>query len=136
MRTAGDILIKYDLSQGGATRSSASTAGSPPATCEANGAKPPCWGPVIELSDRGRRGTIDTGIVVDPIPPDAPRNLSVRTFGEASIDLQSSGIFQPGQCVSFRSAYLKSRSSDSFTAAIKDFIAPVPVSITNCAPRR
>ncbi len=56
--------------------------------------------------------------------------LDPRTFGEASIDLAA--IFDPGSCESFGSAYLKSRSSDSFTAAMKDFIAPQPVNISNC----
>ncbi|WP_427383300.1 prealbumin-like fold domain-containing protein [Janibacter sp. G56] len=32
----------------------------------------------------------------------------------------------------FGSAYLKSRSSDSFTAAAKDFIEPIPTGISNC----
>jgi uncharacterized surface anchored protein len=35
-------------------------------------------------------------------------------------------------CKSFGAAYLKSRSSDSFTAALKDFVPPVPVNISNC----
>jgi hypothetical protein len=37
--------------------------------------------------------------------------------------------------VSFGRAYLKSRSSDSFTAAIKDFIAPIPINLSNCSPK-
>jgi len=69
---------------------------------------------------------------VDPIPPDAPRTLSARTFGEAAVNLTDSGIIPAGSCKSFGAAYLKSRASDSFTAAVKDFIAPVPVSISNC----
>jgi hypothetical protein len=75
-----------------------------------------------------------SGTVVDPLAPSAPRTLDVLTFGEGSIDLTASGIFTAGQCTSFGRAYLKSRSSDSFTAAIKDFVAPIPVSITNCQP--
>jgi hypothetical protein len=35
-------------------------------------------------------------------------------------------------CLSFGSAYLKSRSSDSFTAALKDFVPPIAVNISNC----
>ena len=58
----------------------------------------------------------------------------MRSWWEASLDLTGSGIFTAGQCTSFGRAYLKSRSSDSFTAAIKDFVAPIPVSITNCQP--
>jgi len=38
----------------------------------------------------------------------------------------------PNVCRSFGAAYLKSRSSDSFTAALKDFVPPVPVNISNC----
>ena len=34
----------------------------------------------------------------------------------------------------FGKAYLKSRSSDSFTSELKDFIAPIPINITNCTP--
>ena len=53
-----------------------------------------------------------------------------RTFGEASIDLRL--IFQPNTCRSFGSAMIKSRSSDSFTSQLKDFIRPVGISLTNC----
>jgi hypothetical protein len=71
--------------------------------------------------------------VTDPIPnPDL--NLSARTFGEARINLQLSGIFPAGTCTVFGKAYLKSRSSDAFTSEIKDFIAPIPINLTNCAP--
>ena len=53
------------------------------------------------------------------------------TFGEASIDFKAifSGITG---CGSFGSVYLKSRSSNTFTDELKDFIAPQPVTITNC----
>jgi uncharacterized surface anchored protein len=36
------------------------------------------------------------------------------------------------ECVSFGSAYLKSRSSDSFTSALKDFIPPLTLNFDNC----
>src|SRR5215211_1985546 len=52
------------------------------------------------------------------------------TFGEAQVDLRY--IFQPNKCSSLGSAMLKSRSSDSFTSQLKDFVAPVGVNITNC----
>jgi hypothetical protein len=73
--------------------------------------------------------------VSDPIPPNASRSLDALTFGEARVDLQATGIFQPGACQSFGRAYLKSRSSDAFSAEIKDFIAPIPISVSNCQPR-
>src|SRR4029453_5517222 len=54
-----------------------------------------------------------------------------RTFGEASIDFDAL-TGGSGACSSFGSAYLKSRSSDSFTAALKDFIAPATLNLNNC----
>ena len=65
---------------------------------------------------------------------DASAENCKNRFGEAFIDLQQSGIFQTGVCQVFGAAFLKSRSSDSFVAELKDFIAPIPINITNCAP--
>ena len=64
--------------------------------------------------------------------PTGSGNISPRTFGEAQIDFDALAG-GTGNCVSFGSAYLKSRSSDSFTAALKDFIAPEQANLTNCA---
>ncbi|HVK22941.1 MAG TPA: hypothetical protein VM677_16405 [Actinokineospora sp.] len=133
VRTAGDVLIKYDLSQGGANPTLGyhlwvtTGAGS---QCEANNAVP-CWSKVQSLSGNFE-GSINTVPVSDPVPPNAPRTQSARTFGEAAINLTDSGILPANVCKSFGSAYLKSRASDSFTAAVKDFIAPIPVNISNC----
>jgi hypothetical protein len=41
-------------------------------------------------------------------------------------------LFQPNKCASFGSAMLKSRSSDSFTSQLKDFVAPVGINLQNC----
>ena len=144
-RIAGDVLIKYDLAQGGTnpqlgyhvwvTQASATADPDIPDTaadaCEANNAFP-CWGKVQSLAG-DFEGSINTEAVTDPINPNAPRTLSARTFGEAAINLTDGGILPGGGgCFGFGSAYLKSRSSDSFTAALKDFIAPIPVNISNC----
>ncbi len=141
VRTAGDVLIKYDLAQGGTNPVLGFhrwvTSGNPATVCEANNTVP-CWGPVQSLAGNFEGSINDpsnnppTGSVVDPIPPNNPRTLSARTFGEAAINLTDAGILPAGQCSAFSGAYLKSRSSDSFTAAVKDFIAPIPVSIRNC----
>jgi uncharacterized repeat protein (TIGR01451 family) len=134
VRTAGDILVRYDLAQGGAnpqlgfhrwlTTGSASL-------CEASNSLP-CWGKKIDLTGSTIvAAAINTGPVPEPI---AGGTLSARTFGEARINLPASGIFTAGTCTVFGKAYLKSRSSDAFTSEIKDFIAPIPINITNCAP--
>jgi hypothetical protein len=132
IRTAGDLLIQYDLANGGThpelflSRWITTGAGS---LCEANNATP-CWGARVNLTSSGdATGSINTSA----IPADESDGLgghSARTFGEAQLDL--SAIFNPDVCESFGSAYLKSRSSDSFTAALKDFVPPAAVNIANC----
>jgi hypothetical protein len=139
VRTAGDILIKYDLSKGGTQPTLGFhrwvTSGVPSTVCEASNTVP-CWGKGTALLT-GAAAVVNLVSVTDPIlapGQSASRSLDALTFGEASIDLQTTGIFQSNVCVNFGQAYLKSRSSDSFTSEIKDFIAPIPVSVTNCAP--
>lgn len=134
VRTAGDVLIKYDLSQGGVNPVLGYhtwVATGSKSLCEAANATP-CWGKVQTLAGNFE-GSINTVVVTDPIAPNAPRDLSVRTFGEAAINLTAAGIVGADPCLPFSSAYLKSRSSDSFTAALKDFIAPISVATSKCA---
>ena len=130
VRTAGDILIKYDLSRGGSSPTLGYhiwlTSGSA-AQCEANNSLP-CWGKGQSLAGHFE-GAINGGAVNDPL---AGTSLSARTFGEAAINLTDAGLLPQGTCEAFSGAYLKSRASDSFTAEIKDFIAPIPVNINNC----
>jgi hypothetical protein len=158
VRTDGDILVKYDLSSGGTNLSigyqrwltsinskyvpaGATTAS---AACEKNNSFP-CWGVsqglagFVEGSSNTATNnpntgstTLTPGQVIDPIGPNAPRTLDPLTFGEASINLTDSGIIPANSCASIGQAYLKSRSSDSFTAALKDFIAPISVNFNKC----
>src|SRR4029450_7174263 len=87
----------------------------------------------IDLSAAGfADGSINAVTVTDPIP-DPDVSLPLATFGEAAIDLPASGVFPSDVCVNFGSAYLKSRSSASFNAETKDFVAPKTISIDNCA---
>jgi Prealbumin-like fold domain len=141
IRSPGDVLIKYDLSQGGVNPNLGFhrwvNSGNAAQVCEANNSLP-CWDKVHPLAGNFEGAINDasnnppSGSVVDPIDPNGGRTLSPRTFGEAAVNLTDSGILPAGTCASFGSAYLKSRSSDSFTAAVKDFIAPIPVNIANC----
>jgi hypothetical protein len=148
VRTAGDVLIKYDLANGGTTpvlgfHRWITGGGSASSLCEAN-SKFPCWDKVHTIAGTNFEAAINTGDVLDPINPNAgpnpatagtdplARTLSVRTFGEAAIDLVGAGILPQGTCAGFASAYLKSRSSDAFNSAIKDFAAPTGVNVNNC----
>jgi len=140
VRSAGDVLIKYDLSQGGTSPTLGYhlwVATGAKSLCDSANATP-CWGVVHTLTGNFEGSINDpsnngpSGTVVDPIAPNAPRSLGSRTFGEAAINLTDAGIIPAGSCETFSGAYLKSRSSDAFTAALKDFIAPVPLNFSKC----
>ena len=121
IRTTGDKLITYDLSRGGTNPTisirtwDGSVWGNP--TVISGGANPDALGSInttgLAATDTGTLGT------QDPF-----------TFGEAAISFKA--LFGQGACGSFGSAYLKSRSSDSFTSEIKDFVGPQKVQISNC----
>lgn len=119
VRTPGDLLIEYRIDQGGANADIFMR--------EWTGS---AWGAEQQPSSVGlATGTINNS----PIPAgqaDGLGAISARTFGEASIDL--SLIFDADECMSFGSAFLKSRSSTSFTSALKDFIAPRDIELSNC----
>jgi len=123
-RTVGDLLIEYRIEQGGAV-----------ATLKVREWTGSAWGPAVDLTSlvpQQAAGTINA----TPIPVaesdglTTTNPLSARTFGEAQLDLDF--IFDEDECESFGSAFLKSRASDAFNSQLKDFIAPVPVNITNC----
>jgi hypothetical protein len=134
-RTAGDLLVTYDFGGSGTPTLGLNTwltagAGNTTSQCFASNSLP-CWGKHIVLGGSAE-GAVNTVTVTDPIAPNAPRSLTAGLFGEAAIDLTAAGVFTPGVCEAFGSTFVKSRSSSSFTAEIKDFIAPVAVNISNC----
>jgi hypothetical protein len=122
VRTPGDKLITYDLAKGGTvpTISIRTWTGS-------------VWGAATVISGGANAqalGSVNTS-TISAADSDGVGPLDPFTFGEASIAF--SALFPPGsQCGTFGSAYLKSRSSDSFSAELKDFIAPEQVHISNC----
>ncbi|GLI28046.1 hypothetical protein ARHIZOSPH14_22880 [Agromyces rhizosphaerae] len=140
VRTEADLLLQYDLAQGGTNPelflarwlTDSDFNGTPVSKDDCvSSNKLPCWGLREDLTAAGdATGSINTTAIAagdsDGLGP-----ISPRTFGEATVDF--SAIVGNAQCVSFGSAYLKSRSSDSFTAALKDFIAPTDIGLTNCA---
>lgn len=126
IRSLGDLLITYDLSNGGTvpTLSFREWSGS-------------AWGTAQDLSQTDdAAGSINN---INAIPAGESDGLgahSLRTFGEAQVRLSrllgSTTPTEPSDCRSFGSVYLKSRSSDSFTSAVKDFVPPTAANITNC----
>jgi Prealbumin-like fold domain len=134
VRSEGDLLIQYDLANGGTHPElfvSRWVASGPKSQCEAANATP-CWGTRDNLTAAGdATGSINTS-AIPSAEADGLGNISARTFGEAQLDFDALAGDEEDDCVSFGSAYLKSRSSDSFTAALKDFIAPTSLNLSTC----
>lgn len=125
-RTAGDLLIQYDLSNGGTVPQLflskwATVAGTGDYGACVASSKFPCWAGRVNLTTSGlATGSINSS-TIESANSDGLGAMSPRTFGEASVDFSA---ITGGGCNAFGSAYLKSRSSDSFTAALKDYIEP------------
>jgi hypothetical protein len=122
-RLTGDKLITYDLSKGGTV---------PSISIRTWNDTTQAWGPATLIS--GTQNALAVGSVnTTTIPASASGGLGQLdpfTFGEAAISFEA--LFGEGACGEFGSAYLKSRSSDSFTSEIKDFVPPERVEIGNC----
>jgi uncharacterized surface anchored protein len=145
VRTAGDLLFTYDFAKGGKVVSvhllSWVTSGAA-SQCAANNAVP-CWaGPKnadgsvgFDLNTSGVAvGSANDGNT--PYDPIIQKTLADGTFGEVSINLTDALdlVGGSGSCESFAGAYLKSRSSTSFTSEIKDLVKPIGLSINLCKP--
>ncbi|HEX8981506.1 MAG TPA: hypothetical protein VF792_01950, partial [Ktedonobacterales bacterium] len=133
-RTAGDLLVLFEFSGSGTPTIQISkwvTSGTnAKADCEAGGPYP-CWGAVQTLNNTDSEAAVNTSTVQDPLNNNA--SLTAGLFGETAINLTAAGVFPSGQCTHFGSAYTKARTSgSSFDSELKDFIAPIPVNISNC----
>src|SRR6266704_753059 len=134
-RTAGDVLVTFDFNNGGGRPALGLnfwvTSGSTSQCLSSNAL--PCWGNHVNLNSSNSIGAVNNlDAVTDPIAPNDPRSLPALTFGETAINLTAAGVFPSGSCEAFGSVFLKSRASASFPAEVKDFVAPVPVNISNC----
>ena len=127
-RTAGDMLITFGFGGGGNQVTLGLSRWTETGPCEASPSAP-CWGPVMPLAGIAEGAVNTTQSVVDPV---TGTTLLPLTFGEAVIDLTAAGVFDAEACVSFGRGTVKSRSADSFTASMKDFIRPIDLAVTNC----
>ncbi len=131
-RTAGDLLVTFDFTNGGGkpTIGLLTWVTSGAASQCFSSKTVPCWGNEKTLGSDAI-AAVNTDTVTDPAAPGAP-TLPGLTFGETAINLTAAGVFPAGTCKAFGSAFVRSRSSASFTAEVKDFVAPIPVDISNC----
>jgi len=140
-RTAGDLLVTYDFTNGGGKPTLGllfwltAAAGNTASQCFSSNTLP-CWGNHETLNGSDSIGAVNNlDPVTDPLFPAQPNYINpvpALQFGETAIDLTAANVFPSGTCEAFGSAFLKSRASASFGAEVKDFIAPIPVNITNC----
>jgi hypothetical protein len=118
-RTTGDLLINYLFQgQGSPTVNFRTWTGS-------------AWSAPTDATAFSE-SAINT-VPVANVGGQTPDPLPAQQFGELAINLTAAGVFPPGVCKGFGSAYVKSRSSTAFNSEIKDFIAPVGISINNCS---
>ena len=137
IRSAGDLLVQYNLSSGGThpelflskwRTSAADNLGPDYVNCVASNSFP-CWAGEVDLTVAGiADGSINSSAIL-AANSDNLGAMSARTFGEASLNFTA---LSGGDCVSFGSVYLKSRASDSFNAETKDFVAPAPTNLNTC----
>src|SRR5215831_20930842 len=120
IRTAGDLLVTFDFTNGGGKPTLGllfwltAAAGNNAGQCFSSNTLP-CWGNHEILNGTDSIGAVNNlDPVIDPIAPNAPRTLPALTFGETAINLTAAGVFPPGTCEAFGSAFLKSRASASF----------------------
>ncbi len=137
-RTAGDLLVTFDFTNGGGRPTLSLlfwvTTGSTSQCFSSNSL--PCWGNHLTLNGSDSIGAVNNlDAVCDPFVSTcsaSSANISALTFGETAINLTTAGVFPSTTCSAFGSVFLKSRASASFGAEVKDFVAPVPVNISNC----
>jgi len=126
-RTLGDLLVTYELANGGTV----------PTVMRRTWIKDPVdqklkWGPADTFLPSQAVGSINTAAI--PANQSALNlgALDARTFGEASISLKAL-VPDQTKCITFGSVYVKSRASDVLDEELKDFIAPEPTRVSNCA---
>ena len=134
-----DVLINYDL-QGGASTPTL-TIGRWQGTA---------WGQIQTLTAANSEGKINcvstgaagtcpngAGAITQPNSGPFDQAIAATRFGEAAIDLTAIGII-PNQndpnasCISFGSAYVKSRASSAFNSTMKDYSAPIAIGLDTC----
>lgn len=131
VRTAGDVLVLYDLDQGGTIPTisvSRWITDNNTSSCDNVKHVAPCWATRVAQGSANEEASINGSSFTDPI---TGVFQDVRTFGEAALNLQGAGIFSTG-CVHLGKASLTSRSSSSLDSTMKDLVGPVNVNITNC----
>ena len=141
-RTDGDLLLSYEIGSTGdpvSLKLYVWQGSGGPAECPdgatGNWATPP-GGSAVTPPD-GEGAINNTGSLTNTLSSvSAPGTLAASTFGEAAVDLGAmaaqAGITRP--CEFFRSLQAHSRSSESFSSDMKDFVPPTGITVPVCRP--
>lgn len=136
-RTNGDVMVSYGIPStvGVVTMKLfrwTGVAGSGPSSCPDGGTG--SWGTAFATT-RAEGAMNFAGAIDDHLP--GPGQIAKGTFGEAALDLSAvakqAGIVKP--CEFFNGVQAHSRSSESDTASLGDFVAGVPISVVACRDR-
>jgi uncharacterized repeat protein (TIGR01451 family) len=136
-RTAGDLLVIYDFTNGGTPTISIErwvTSGS----CQVGSDSPPCWGTeqTLDASVAEAKVNTDSTVTDTVLPGGGPATLGKIEFGEAGIDLTQAVFNLTGSraCEHFGNSFVVSRSSGSSAdAQMMDLVGPTPIHLSNCA---
>jgi len=121
-RTVNDLLINYAFAGGSNTP-----------TLTLRQWTGSAWGAEANLTANGcADGLTNAGTVSENLGGNPAVDRPAQQFGEAGINLTCAGVVPKNACLPFADAYVKSRSSTSFTSEIKDFIAPVSLNLNVC----
>lgn len=149
-RSTGDVLITFDTHSNAPENVDIGMAiWGPPTSelgCIASNASP-CWRgkkpagssqyqpiPLTGITPKVAEGEVNTTSITDVTGAGGSGGtLTARTFGEANIDLTAAGVVDTTKCSALNSAFLKSRSSDSFSAELKDYVPPIGISTGSCS---
>jgi hypothetical protein len=134
-RTDGDVLLSYELPST-ITLYSWNGSGGPvddPVKGDCPDGATGTWtGPVGPLADR-EAGVNDGATPITSYFSDGPATMTQRTFGEAALNL-AQVVREVGlaQCTYFQGVQAHSRTSNSFSSTMSDFVADTPIGVVAC----
>ncbi|HKG64052.1 MAG TPA: hypothetical protein VKB28_08320 [Solirubrobacteraceae bacterium] len=132
-RRDGDVLVSYEIS--GNTREVflrrwRTGVTDPQAGCDRTGTIQPL---TSVRADIEAQGALNAAVIANRLPG-AGAVIPALRFGEAALDLDAllGPVFAHG-CYAFGSVWMHSRSSNSPTSQMQDYVAPAPIDLRTCA---
>lgn len=132
-RRDGDVLVSYEIAGNGAEvvlnrwRTDETDPGS---GCARTGSIEP----LATVPADAAQGALNSGAIANHLPGSVGATVPAGQFGEAALDLEALlGHAFPGGCFGFGSIWMHSRSSQSDSSQMQDYLAPQPIELRTCA---